>query len=325
MNLADARRAAFTLVELLVVIAIIGILVAMLLPAVQSAREAARRLECQNNLKQVGLALLTYETNHGVFPFGCGGLVGHANYAQAGTWAAFILPQLEQQNLYDKFDFNKHLTDAANQIAVSTKVKAFVCPSDPDGRTPLASATPPQPENNPKSAMRIWYTASMGPTHDGTSLGNGCLYCPSTAPGVSNYCCQGFNYGTNPAPDGSIVAGSFAGMFGRTAKSIRAVDVRDGLTNTLMVGETLPGHCQWNSAYYQNFPLSSTVTPLGVMKNDFKGEGNWQHSCGFKSLHPGGASFALGDGSAHFVSDTIDYRLFNELGTRAGKEVAQVP
>ena len=89
-------RSGFTLVELLVVIAIIGILVALLLPAVQSAREAARRMQCGNNLKQIGLALLNYESSRQAFPFGCGGAVGHARYAQTGTWAAFILPQLEQ-------------------------------------------------------------------------------------------------------------------------------------------------------------------------------------------------------------------------------------
>src|SRR5687767_8536224 len=120
-----ATRSGFTLVELLVVIAIIGILVALLLPAVQSAREAARRMQCGNNLKQLGLALLNYEAGQRVFPFGCGGAVGHQRYAQTGTWAAFILPQLEQQALYDLFDFKKHMNDPANQRAVSTIVPAF--------------------------------------------------------------------------------------------------------------------------------------------------------------------------------------------------------
>ena len=123
----------------------------------------------------------------------------------------------------------------------------------------------------------------------------------------------------------SLIVNSFVGIIGRTPKSIRAAHVRDGLINTLLVGETLPGHCQWNGAYYSNFPLSSTTTPLGTMKSDFQGEGNWQHSCGYKSLHPGGASFTLGDGSVRFVSSSIDYQLFNNLGSRAGGEAVQVP
>src|SRR5262245_15791655 len=132
VNRHPVPRLAFTLVELLVVIAIIGILVALLLPAVQSAREAARRMQCGNNLKQLGLALLNYESSRGVFPFGCGGTSGGARYAQTGTWAAFILPQLEQQNLFDTFDFKRHMNDPANQKAVSTIVPGFICPSDPE-------------------------------------------------------------------------------------------------------------------------------------------------------------------------------------------------
>ena len=319
------RKTGFTLVELLVVIAIIGILIALLLPAVQATREAARRMQCSNNLKQIGLGMINYEAAHGVFPFGCGGLVSQPDYAQAGTWAAFILPQLEQQNAYDQFDFSKHVTDPANQTAVSTVIDIFICPTDPGGREPLGKATPPQPHNNPANCMRIWYTVSMGPTHDGTSLTNGCPYCPDVTPSSTNYCCQGYNYGSWGAPDGSIRSGSFVGMFGRIPLSIAASHVRDGLSNTIMAGETLPGHCEWNGAYYQNFPAAATVTPLNAMNNYLEGGGNWQHTCGFKSLHPGGANFVLGDGSVHFLSETIDYQLFNGLGTRAGDEVVTLP
>jgi len=316
-------RSGFTLVELLVVIAIIGILVALLLPAVQSAREAARRMQCGNNLKQIGLALLNYESSRQAFPFGCGGAVGHARYAQTGTWAAFILPQLEQQALYDKFDFKKHMNDPANQFAVSTIVPAFICPSDPEGQTPINKVAQQQPENNGPNNMRLWYPASMGPTHDGSTMSDGCPYCSSPTPSEGNVCCQGFNYGTNGSS--TIPAGTFAGIFGRTPTSIRVGEVMDGLSNTFFAGETLPGHCRWNGAYHQNYPLASTVTPLGMMKNDFLGGGNWQHSCGYKSLHTGVVGFVMGDGSVRFLNDSIDYFVFNRLGTRAGREVVSVP
>lgn len=339
-NVPRRARPGFTLVELLVVIAIIGILVALLLPAVQSAREAARRMQCGNNLKQIGLALLNYESSRGAFPFGGGGTYGGARYAQTGTWAAFILPQLEQQNVFDTFDFKRHMNDPANQTAVSTIVPAFICPSDPEGRTPLNKVAPPQPENNPANVMRLWYPASMGPTHDGSSMTDGCPYCSDRTPSDGNPCCQGFNYGTNGG--GTIPAGTFAGMFGRTLTAIRVGDVLDGLSNTLMAGESLPGQCRWNGAYHQNFPLASTVTPLGLMRDGYQGGGgggggggsgtgggsggnNWQHTCGYKSLHPGSAGFVMGDGSVHFFSDSIDYLLFNRLGSRAGREVVKIP
>ena len=155
-------RSGFTLIELLVVIAIIALLLGLLLPAVQSAREAARRMQCGNNLKQIGLALLNYETNRGVFPFGCGGTQGQARYAQTGTWAAFILPQLEQQNVYDTFDFKKHMNDPANQKAVSTIVQAFICPTDPEGMTPLNKVAPRSAELFAATRLAANHTGMYG-------------------------------------------------------------------------------------------------------------------------------------------------------------------
>jgi len=115
----------FTLVELLVVIAIIGILVALLLPAVQSAREAARRLECKNNLKQIGLALHSYHAAHGTFPYGSGDCCSPSNpKSWGGVWTTMILPQLEQQNLHDKIDFDKHTKDLPQDVLDTVVVVA---------------------------------------------------------------------------------------------------------------------------------------------------------------------------------------------------------
>jgi prepilin-type N-terminal cleavage/methylation domain-containing protein/prepilin-type processing-associated H-X9-DG protein len=317
MNSSEpARRGAFTLVELLVVIAIIGILISLLLPAVQAAREAARRMECTNNLKQIALALHNYHDTHRALPFGSGGRIGTPGYAIAGTWPAMILPFLEQKPLYDRFNFKLAMDDPANTEAVQTIVAGFICPSDPKGSDPVLDNRAPG-YNNPAKAMGLWYPGCMGPTHM-----DHCDFCDDQTPSATNWCCQGWNFGSTA--NGSIAAGTFAGVFGRYPKSIRFRDITDGLSNTLMAGETLPGHCQWNSAYAPNFTTTSTNIPLNTMEDAGGSTANWWRTCGFKSRHPGGANFAMADGSVHFLAETIDFRLYNALGTREGGEVASV-
>ena len=157
----------------------------------------------------------------------------------------------------------------------------------------------------------------MGPTHM-----DQCPFCPNGVPAANNYCCQGWNFGTQAG--GGFPAGTFAGMFGRTdVTTIRVASVLDGLSNTFMVGETLPTGCTFMGLYSQNFPLSGTSIPLNHMEDAV--DVNWFRTCGFKSLHPGGANFAMGDASVHFVSATIDYQVYNELGSRAGGESSQLP
>ena len=304
----DRIRPGFTLVELLVVIAIIGILIALLLPAVQAAREAARRMQCTNNLKQIGLALHNYHGAMGCLPFASAYNVA----PNTGTWAAFVLPYLELQPLYDQFDFNRNMKDPVNQLAVTTVVAAYICPSDPAGGNPIM---PNRCSWNPSPSMTLWYPVCMGPTHP-----DQCVFCTEGNP---SYCCQGNNYGTTNPPN------NFTGMFGRYPSKIKFRDVQDGLTNTLMAGETLPSHSIHNVAFGGNFPMCGTSIPLNVME----GKGAEQTHAGqphymvqgFKSLHPGGANFLLGDGSVRFLPESIDYRLYNALGTRDGGEVAAIP
>jgi len=307
------HRKAFTLVELLVVITIIGILIALLLPAVQAAREAARRGQCLNHLKQIALALHGYHASLNTLPYGA-----DFQYRRGGTWAAFILPYLEQKNVYDLFDFRKPIWDAANVAAVQTMIPTYICPSDarPDGA--LMGGRIQSGTINPAKSMGLWYPGSMGPTRDGTSPAVSCVFCPVPPP---SYCCAATaDYGCCS----SAVPG--VGLFDRAVHPITFAEVRDGLANTLMLGETIPSHCTFNGAYNHNFPIAGTTIPLNTMQETDEGkDSKWWLGCGFKSRHPGGANFAIGDGSVRFFSEAIDYRLYNELGTRSGMEAVSVP
>jgi prepilin-type N-terminal cleavage/methylation domain-containing protein/prepilin-type processing-associated H-X9-DG protein len=313
---ARTSRAAFTLVELLVVIAIIGILVALLLPAVQSAREAARRMQCTNNLKQIGLALHNYHGVQGTLPYGSGDCCDRNNpRAWGGVWPTMLLPYLELQNLHTAIDFKKHTQDLPASI-VQTVIPVYVCPSDGNsGNAVLDNRYP----HNPTKAMGLWYTACMGPTTP-----DQCPFCQGGKPAApDNYCCQGNNWGTSAG--GGYPEGSSVGMFGRFRNAITFAEVPDGLTNTIMVGETLPRQCAFISAFSVNFNVTSTTIPINTLEDD-KGAGtNWWRTSGYKSKHGGGVNVAMGDASVQFLSQSIDYRLYNLLGNRMDGQTATLP
>ncbi len=317
-EIINQKSKGFTLVELLVVIAIIGILIALLLPAVQAAREAARRMQCTNHLKQIGLALHNYHGAHGSLPYGSGSCCSRSNpEAWGGIWCTMILPYLEMQPLHDAIDFKIHHQDLPESI-VKSSIATYACPSDAAGEDAILEGR--FARDNPAVAMGLWYTGSMGPT-----MADSCLFCPDTSPKSDNWCCQGWNLGTQAG--GGFPWGSSVGMFGRYKRPVvRFEHVSDGLSNTLMVGETLPRQCSFISAFSVNFNLSPTNIPLNtLLSNEQNPNQDWYRVCGFKSRHPGGANFAMGDGSVQFLSETIDFRLFNALGTRAGGEAASVP
>lgn len=314
----NSDSAGFTLVELLVVIAIIGILIALLLPAIQAAREAARRTQCKNNLKQIGMALHNYHGAKKMLPMGAvlSSQKPPNSTINYGTWVYYLLPYVEENSTYQSFKgLQLAMPSLANKAAWQTVLSGFICPSDPDNSNPLLGGRNNDPSNNPydgttnTGSMGLWYPASMGPNND-----RGCDFCPSSGNGI--WCCIGV--GPNGFTENDI------GMFRRHYQPIRFRQVTDGLTNTFMLGETLPSQCRFNGAYNANYPLVSITVPINILEND-NGVDKYWRTCGYKSRHAGGgADFTMGDGSVHFVSETIDYRVYCGLGTRAGGETVSV-
>ena len=305
------RRNAFTLVELLVVITIIGILVALLLPAVQSAR----RTQCANNLKQIGLAVTNYNATIGVYPPGA--FWGGNGVAHKGSILVHILPFLEQQNVYDAFDFKQAQVDGQMDAGTSspigaTVISAYLCPSDDHVKVIDNEAHSPSGIPSGKVALHN-YAASAGP---GSTANNGA--CPCAEVTVFNAAA------TAPFSDGN----NFAGAFTRMSVSLRRAHFRDGLSNTIFFGEVRP-MCSWHNdsgwaTSNNGNGYSHTIIPINYdtctrdtsTTNNCKRYCNWNTETGFRSAHPGGAFFLLGDGSVQFLNQSIDYQMYQYLGDR---------
>ncbi len=293
------RVRGFTLIELLVVIAIIAVLIALLLPAVQQAREAARRTQCKNNMKQLGLALHNYHDTSLVFPVG-----GFYQGAKVGTgmgWHVGILPYIDQAPMYNQFNFNATAYTDTNNLTMALKSPpGFYCPSGKLDKTQNAG------ENvGTQSPNSTHYYGIMGPK--GTN--------PKTAPA---------QYGW----DNTTLAGhggfALQGMMPRNACR-RMADVTDGTSNTLAIGEL-----SWiNSAVFRAWIRGCDSAACGSTKNVLNGinitpyvNGNNFNDVSFGSQHTGGAHFLNADGSVIFLSQNIDMGVYRSLASIDGGDPA---
>lgn len=297
------RRSAFTLVELLVVIAIIGILIALLLPAVQAAREAARRMSCTNNLKQIGVALHNYHDTHRKLPIGWLGFDagGGADFEgdPGWAWSTRILPFMEQQALYDSLiDMDLPVTAAANDQARVTVVSTFICPSDVgDDVFDLMNAVDEETEGTTvvTRLAKSNYPGVFG-TQDIHSV------CEPGSPGYNG--CRG------------------NGMFSLN-RSLAFRDITDGLSNTFMVGERWSKwvHSTWTGVVPGGWHAPARVVAVASDEFPPNSEANVeQQTHNFSSYHPAGANFLLSDGHVQLITETIDLSVYNALCTRAGGE-----
>jgi prepilin-type N-terminal cleavage/methylation domain-containing protein/prepilin-type processing-associated H-X9-DG protein len=296
-SIPAARSRGFTLIELLVVISIIGVLIALLLPAVQMAREAARKASCQNNLHQLGVALHNYEGSQGAFPMGYQSwpTTNVLQTAPGWGWPAMVLREMEQGVLYDAININLPVEHVANQTARLVEVKAYLCPSD-------------------HYVNRFTVTQA-----DGTAIADA----------------QSISYAGNYGAGGDIVNQPTAGngLLMRNA-SFRLAAIPDGLSQTFIVGEragtltrepwagVMSGSASRVLPRASNSPL---VEPGGVQVLAHVGpnplDSKSTNPDEFFGAHPGGAQFLMADGSTRFLKESVNPGIYAALATRRGREV----
>jgi prepilin-type N-terminal cleavage/methylation domain-containing protein/prepilin-type processing-associated H-X9-DG protein len=308
----------FTLVELLVVIAIIGILVTLLLPAIQAAREAARRTQCVNNLKQIGVAVLNYESTKRSFPFGRWNVTTDTSKhsvvdrpkakSNDQSWQVVALPYAEEQSIAGQYDLKKAWFDAANRTAISSPLAIFICPSVPtSGRSDPSFTSSPTPYPGDYGC-----TNGVGATIWDQHLGEIGKY-PGEVSGQGE--------------DDSRVVGVMTKRFDRSV--CRTTDIVDGLSKTTLVTESAGKPDLYTDGHAGDTTGSPALIAVGtgwadpdsgftIAKEPVINHINDNEIYGF---HPGGAEACFADGSVRFLADTLETVVGIALVTRNGGEV----
>lgn len=298
------KHRGFTLIELLVVIAIIAILIALLLPAVQQAREAARRSQCKNNLKQMALAIHNYHDTHNVFP------ISHGDTGNSFGWRAQILPYIDQAPLYNNINFNGNIVDAGNLEVAQTTLPVYRCPSDPT----------PERVSGGNQVWSNWCFPASCPAASRNDIA------VTTYKGVDGRAYDQ-TIAASPMPHGmfdrrmGLQASGPGNSIVTPNRTIKMRDVIDGTTNVLFVGENSPGFHSWSSWAAWHSPMT-TAYPINHPFNVWgsaaarisSGAHGWIDGFASSSYHAGGAHFMMVDGSVHFLSENMDFATYQQLG-----------
>ncbi|MDG3007287.1 DUF1559 family PulG-like putative transporter [Paludisphaera mucosa] len=345
-----SQRRGFTLIELLVVIAIIAVLIALLLPAVQSAREAARRAQCVNNLKQIALASHNYESAQGCFPMGNRYMSTKDDPACSGSawngWSAFayIMPFLEGGSQFSAINFSGSSSSIRNTTAMRAKISGFLCPSDLDSPLPpdtfgyASQCSYAMSRGTQENVYTNWAVASLpdpaaeNPQNCNAALGNGMFGADNVVKvsGVTDGTSNTTLFGEASRADGDVASGyhvwghvsvtNFTSNYGSKWGSASTPDYRPRGGKF-----TYP---RLNSPWDKTGAVIASI--WGVCGSGAGIPTDWLQNCpqsltlgqwAFTSKHPGGANFAFADGSVKFLKNSVGDAPYQALGTRAGGEV----
>lgn len=302
-----SRRRGFTLVELLVVIAIIGVLVALLLPAVQQAREAARRSQCSNNLHQLALGLHNYEQTYKCLP------IQFPHYQDSGmttdgsgvSWMVTVLPFIEQLQLFETLDFlgrcsaSLGMVRPANYPTLEARVPTYYCPSDAESKKMVFT------DGWLLTGIRL-AAHNYGGVIGDINYGNASIF-----GGVPD--CHNFSATGMPECPGTFWRHSYM-------MPVRLQSFVDGTSTTMVVGEVIPKYDSFTYWAIANGTCKSTSAPINYFPKPNNPWSGWPNQTGFRSYHRGGAHFAFADGHASFLSQTINMSVYRGMSTRAGGE-----
>lgn len=333
MRRSKSTPAGFTLIELLVVIAIIAVLIALLLPAVQNAREAARRTQCRNNLKQIGLAFHNYHATSSCFPPGCitepnQTCCDHRNHT---SWSLAILSYLEQDAAYNCYNFTLLNEARGNDTVRRMLLEVMICPSDVDPTVPLV------PESGPAAGIP---SSRNYPALTGYPAGTQLQYLPGSYRAMSGKSLDAIGWFDNPEvsflfsaiPESRDWAGPVhvVGTSGLNCETVATIT--DGTANTILVGEYTTTTVRrrrtfWAYTYTSYNQSSVTTAQPRILDNDYQrcvaanGPGG-SNPCkrGWGSMHPGGFHTLMCDGSVRYLNQHVMFPVFEKLSTIHGNE-----